>query len=83
VPRRQHPRTVAQGGPVCVAEFAQVVTVRPDGALVVRSTVRSTVVSPLALDAPAPVGSWVLVHAGFALHVVDGPDGVAGKGAQP
>lgn len=50
------------------------VTVRADGALVVRSPDRSTVVSPMAPECPAPVGAWVLVHAGFALQVVDEQD---------
>jgi hydrogenase maturation factor len=58
---------------MCIAERAQVQAVRPDGLLVVRSADRSAVVSSLALGATVSVGSWVLIHAGFALDVVEEP----------
>jgi hydrogenase maturation factor len=65
---------------MCLGEIARVDAVRPDGTLLVhrpgRGGPREATVSPLALAAPVEVGSWVLVHAGFAINTLS-PDDAA------
>lgn len=56
---------------MCLAIPGQIVEMQPDGATIDTLGVRKRI--SLALTPSAQVGDWVLVHAGFAIEVVD-PD---------
>ena len=52
---------------MCLGLTCQVVELLGDGTALVRAGERELQVSLLTLDEPVGRGSWVLVHAGFAL----------------
>ena len=54
---------------MCLAIPGQIVEMQPDGATIDTLGVRKRI--SLALTPSAQVGDWVLVHAGFAIEVVD------------
>lgn len=63
---------------MCLGELAVVRTIDADGALVVEdSSGRRRLVAAMALDHPADIGDWVLVHSGFALSVVSDEQALA------
>ena len=54
---------------MCLAIPGQIVEMQPDGATIDTLGVRKRI--SRALTPSAQVGDWVLVHAGFAIEVVD------------
>ena len=55
---------------MCLGALGKVRSVEPDGRLSVDVDGCLHQVTALALDRPAGVGDWVLLHSGFALAVV-------------
>lgn len=55
---------------MCLGAVGRVSTVAADGTLIVEADSRASTVSALLLDRPAAAGDWVLVHAGYALHLL-------------
>lgn len=54
---------------MCVGVIGRVRATTAD-TLVVETSGRTARVCSMTLDQPAPVGSWVLIHSGFALAVL-------------
>ncbi|WP_024287471.1 HypC/HybG/HupF family hydrogenase formation chaperone [Cellulomonas sp. KRMCY2] len=52
---------------MCLGEIVRLVEVGADGAAVAQRGSRTVPVSLITLGAPATVGDWVVMHAGFAL----------------
>jgi len=61
---------------MCLGELVQVTAV-DDSGLQARDGRRTVRVCALTLDAPAQVGDWLLVHAGFALARIDAAEAAA------
>lgn len=59
---------------MCVAEPALLTALHPDGTADVTAGDRVCRITLAALDEPAGVGDWLLVHGGVALHLLDPAD---------